>query len=284
MGDLGDYELDDRREAERDVYTPPEPESQRGFRFALTAAAVLLAAGITAVYLYFKRPAVSKPTTAAPPSVAAVPTQAATPAIPLPPLDQSDDFVRDLAKSFSNHPGFAPWLAAKDLVRTFTVVVGNVVDGENPASHVPFLAPKPPFLVLDTKGRTVIDPRSYGRLDGLADVVTSIDAQESARVFGLVEPLADTAYRELGHPEGRFRAALVKSIQSLLQVPVLEGDVPVRPVLRAVVVYEYADPKLEAMSPAQKALLRMGPKNVPRVQAKLRELLAALETPAGRSE
>jgi len=37
------------------------------------------------------------------------------------------------------------------------------------------------------------------------------------------------------------------------------------------------DPKLEELSPAQKNLLRMGPRNVARIQAKLRALLAALD-------
>ena len=66
-------------------------------------------------------------------------------------------------------------------------------------------------------------------------------------------------------------------------MPILEADVPVKRVVRAVVVYEYADPRLEAMTPAQKALLRMGPRNVPRVQAKLRELAAALGLPARKA-
>src|SRR5262245_18815225 len=140
MGDIDDYELDDRRDPDTGPYTP-EPEPQRGFRIALTAAAVLLAAGITAVYLYFKKP-VPKAVTTPPPSVAAVSTPTPTPAMALPPLDGSDDLVRDLAKTFSTHPSFAPWLAVKNLVRTFVVVVGNVVEGENPASHVLFLAPR----------------------------------------------------------------------------------------------------------------------------------------------
>jgi hypothetical protein len=41
-------------------------------------------------------------------------------------------------------------------------------------------------------------------------------------------------------------------------------------------MYEYADRKLEALTPAQKQLLRMGPSNVARIQAKLREVQAAL--------
>jgi hypothetical protein len=41
-------------------------------------------------------------------------------------------------------------------------------------------------------------------------------------------------------------------------------------------VLRYADPALEALTPAQKQLLRTGPRNVRLVQAKLRELQAAL--------
>jgi hypothetical protein len=282
VGDLDDYELDDRRDPETG-FVPGDPGPERGFRMALIAGIVVLATGVTAVYLYFRRPAPKAAATPVP-SVAAPPTAAPTPAIALPPLDASDAFVRDLAKGFSAHPGFDTWLQAKNLVRTFVAVVSNVVEQENPAPHVPFLAAKPPFLVREARGRTVIDARSYARLDGLADLVASLDAAESARVFRLVEPLADAAYRELGHPGGGFAAALDKAIQALLEVPILEGDVPVRRVVRAIVVYEYEDPKLEALSPAQKALLRMGPRNVPRVQSKLRALAAALEQPAGRAE
>ncbi len=40
--------------------------------------------------------------------------------------------------------------------------------------------------------------------------------------------------------------------------------------------YRYVDPKLEALSPAQKQLLRMGPENAQKIQAKLRELAGVL--------
>jgi Protein of unknown function (DUF3014) len=282
VGDLDDYELDDRRDPETGM-VPGDPGPDRGFRMALLGGIVLLAAGITAVYLYVGRPAPKAAPTPAPPLGAPPLATPTAPPIALPPLDASDDLVRDLAKGFSAHPAFASWLQAKDLVRTFVAVVSNVVEKENPAPHVPFLAAKPPFLVRESKGRTIIDARSYTRLDSLADLVVSLDAPECARVFRLVEPLADTAYRELGHPGGGFSVALGKAIQALLEVPILEGDVPVRRVVRAVVVYEYEDPKVEALSPAQKALLRMGPRNVPRVQSKLRALADALERPAGRA-
>ncbi len=42
-------------------------------------------------------------------------------------------------------------------------------------------------------------------------------------------------------------------------------------------VYTYADPKLEALGPVEKHLLRMGPRNTKLIQAKARELAAALD-------
>ena len=281
--DLDDYELDRaRRLAEQGVLEPESPPPGRGLRTALIAAAVLLAVGVTGIYLYFRGPT-PKPTPTPAPSLAPLPTSTPTPAINLPPLDASDALVRDLARGLSSHHGFAAWLLAKNLVRTLVAVVTNVAAGDNPATHVPFLAPRGPFLVVQRKGKTIIDPKSYDRFDATADIVASLDAAECARVYRLVEPLVEAAYRELGHPEGGFANAMNTAFATLLKVPIREADVPVRRVVRAVVVYEYVDPRLEEMAPAQKALLRMGPRNVPRVQAKLKELAAMLGLSAGRS-
>ncbi len=281
--ELDEYELDQaRRIRELEGVDPEPPPPGGGLRTALIAAAVLLAAGVTGIYLFVRKPVPKAAPTPVPSIAPAGPTAAPTPAIDLPPLNASDALVRDLARGLSTHPSFAGWLLAKNLIRTFVAVVTNVAAGEDPASHVAFLAPKPPFRVLERKGRTLIDPRSYDRFDGLADVAASLDAEECVRVYGLVEPLVEAAYRELGHPEGGFKEALGTAIAALLEVPVVEADLPVRRVVRAVVVYEYASARLEELAPAQKALLRMGPRNVPRVQAKLRELAAALGLPAGR--
>jgi hypothetical protein len=59
----------------------------------------------------------------------------------------------------------------------------------------------------------------------------------------------------------------------LLETPVVEGDV--RLVTRGA-LYAYADPRLEALLPAQKQLVRTGPRNTRLMQAKLREIALAL--------
>ena len=44
--------------------------------------------------------------------------------------------------------------------------------------------------------------------------------------------------------------------------------------------HQWADPAIERLSDARKQLLRMGPRNVERIQAKLREIRAALDAGA----
>jgi len=276
--DLDEYEIAKAPREQEDWSYPEEPPPST-WRAALIAAVALLAAGVTGVYLFFRKPAPKVAATPVPSAV--VPTAPpATPAIELPSLAGSDAFVRDLANGLSTQPAFATWLLSKELVRTFVAVVTNIAEGENPASHVPFLAPKERFRVVEKKGRLLVDPRSYDRFDTLGDVAASLDAAECARVYGLVEPLLEAGYRELGHPEGGFGKPLGKAIDTLLKVPVPEGDLPVRRVVRAVTVYEYVDPHLEELGFGPKALLRTGPRNVPRIQAKLRELASALGLPS----
>jgi hypothetical protein len=278
MPDLDDFDLDDtrREELEPDHPAPElaEPEgSGWGLRAGIAAGLLLIAGALAAVLmLVFRHPA-PRPTPA--PSAVPTPRSTAAPSVPVPPLEGSDAFVRDLAKGLSSHPQLALWLAAKELVRTLAAVVDNVAAGSSPVPHLSFLAPKGPFAVIEKRGRTVIDLRSYARWNAFAEGIGAIDSAECARVFGLTEPLFEAAWRELGHPEP-FRKGVGQAAAALLAVPVVEAEVPVTQVVRGVRVYEYADPKLEALTPAQKQLLRMGPANVARIQAKVREVEAAL--------
>jgi hypothetical protein len=218
--------------------------------------------------------ALPKPQASAGPS----PSPTFTPApLALPPLDGSDAAVRDLAKALSTHPLFALGLAQKELIRTFAALVVNVAEGESPRAHLGFLAPKAGFAVIERRsGRLLLDPTSYARYDAVADAVAALDPEQCARVYRLLEPLLESAYRELGHAEGGFGAALQAALRKLLEVPVLEGEVPLVRVEKAVVLYEFFDERIESLSIPQKHLVRMGPRNVARVQEILRAFAQAL--------
>lgn len=287
MSELGDFDLGPSEEPLGGDTRPVRPRGPSPAKL-LVGAVVAVAALAGLGYFAFrnwgaaKRPPTATTIPAPGPSGATVPSPAPLSSpINLPSLDESDSIVRDLAKELSHDPQFSSWLATPDIIRTVTAVVENVVTGENPRPHLGFLAPKQPFAVTQSQGQTLIAPESYRRYDSFADAMASIDAAGCARVYGQLEPLFALAYRELGHPAGGFSKSLRGAVDLLARTPVPEGDIQVRPVLRPVLVYELSDPKLEALSPAQKVLLRMGPANARKVQAKLTEFAAALNPAAG---
>jgi len=220
--------------------------------------------------------AVAQPPSAGPP--ASVPEEKAAPETPLPPLADSDPLARELASALSSRPELAAWLATKDLIQTFAAAVDNVAEGASPRPHLPFLAPEGLFRAEQRKDRLYVGAKSYARYDSIADVVASLEPQGCAQLYQRLKPLIDEAYRELGHPATSFDDALRRAITRLLATPVVEGQVELTP---RVISYAFADPGLEAMSPAQKHLLRMGPRNVRMIQAELRQIAGALGIPDG---
>lgn len=213
-------------------------------------------------------PAVTEPLAAPPGTAPDTPEERG-----LPPLAESDTLVRELASGLTSHPGLSVWLSTDGLIQRFVAAVDNIAGGESPRPHLLFLAPAAKFRVVRRKGRLYVDPKSYERYDLVADVLASLDPPRTVEVYRRLQPLCEDAYRGLGKPQGRFDDVLVKAIRTLLATPVVEGDVELTP---KVITYAFADPALEGLSPAQKHLLRMGPKNERAIQAELRALATAL--------
>lgn len=199
--------------------------------------------------------------------------RAETPPLELPELEASDSVVREVAAGLSERPRWAAWLVTDDLVHRFVASVVSVSTGSSPAGHVEFLAPDEAFDAREADGRTVIDPASYRRYDLLAETFASVDTERTARLYDQLHPLFEEAHRELGFEEGTFDDALARAIRNVLAVQVPDRPPEVEPDEG---VYVFRDPALEARSPAAKHLLRMGPENARRVQAKLRELADAI--------
>jgi hypothetical protein len=191
----------------------------------------------------------------------------------LPPLDLTDTIVRELVGALSSRPELAAWLATDGLIRNFVASVDAVANGATPSAQLQRLAPARPFAVHARGDAAIIDARSYERYDGIAATVEGLDAQGLARVYATLRPRLQDAYRELGYPEGNVDAAVERAIGRLLDAPILEREVEVH---RASVFYQFADPRIERLSAAQKQLLRMGPRNQRLVQDKLRAVGRAL--------
>jgi hypothetical protein len=286
MPDPADYDL-------RPTDPPAEPAppvraySPWPWIIGIAAAAAILMVGV-----FFMWRAPTEPRVAEAPAAAPEPLRAnevasndttdslGAPAEPiyLPPLGEADHVVRPLVSALSSHPRVLRLLATEGLVRRFTVSVENIAAGQTPAAHLQTIRPAGAYQFIDEEDVVLADPRGYRRYDELANAFASVDAREAARLYTMLKPRIEEAYRELGRVEP-FDRAFERAVDALLEVPRLEGDVLLEP---KGALFRYADPGLEALTPAQKQMLRMGPRNVRLVQAKLREIAQELGVPEGR--
>jgi hypothetical protein len=191
----------------------------------------------------------------------------------LPPLPETDAVVRRLVGALSNHPKAIAWLSSDQLLRNFAVVVQNIGSGTTPAKHLRMVRPTGDFIADESGDEAHINPRSYKRYDGYADAVGALDPEAVARIYTTLKPRIQDAYRELGYPDEDFDRALERAFGQLLRTPVVDGDVALVPNSAQ---WNYADPKLQSLSSAQRQFLRMGPRNMRIIQAKLREIASQL--------
>jgi hypothetical protein len=211
----------------------------------------------------------------APPPTAPPPTtqpEAATPPEPEAEVTAEPAEVRSLLEAASPDETYRSWLAQEDLVRRAAVVVDNLAEGVSPRAELGFLAPRQPFSTVTRGGRTQIATASYARYDRFADAIGSLDAAALAKAYRALRPALQTATRALGSSTS-IDAALARALARLDAAPVRDGAVHV---VSDEGLFVYGDPALERLPEVEKHLLRMGPRNTRLVQAKARELRAAI--------
>ena len=266
---------------------PSEKGDRRWVIPVLIAVVALLAAG-AAVWFFLMREtpeqtaAAPQPTPAAPAVTAPGTIQplCAMPAanVAVPALNDSDAFAKKSAADLSAHPRVAAWLATNNVIRNFVVAVDNVASGATPAPRMRTLRPAGAFRVREARGRMFIGPRSFERYGPIADAVESLDPQSAADLCGTLKPRLAEAYAELGR-DGSFDVALEKAIVELLRTPAIGPDTELVPKGGS---YAFEDETLEKLTPAQKQLARMGPRNARIIQDKLRQIALAIGIPADR--
>jgi hypothetical protein len=246
------------------------PTLRRSSRLpALLVALVAVAGGAALVWRHLERdaPAPLPPPAAGPAPADAEAAAAAEGPAPAPATTQG------LLEAVSRDGLLRKLLAEGDAIRRWAVVAANLALGESPRRELAALAPPGRFSAENAGGRAAISPASYARYDAFGDAVASIDAEALASAWRALHPALQAAYRALGYPFPTVDAAMLRALRRLEQAPVRDGPVLVE---RDGEVYVFADPRLEALGPVEKHLLRMGPRNARLVQAKARELEAAL--------
>lgn len=195
--------------------------------------------------------------------------------VPLPPLDDSDAyFLLAIASSFG--PAVESLLVRDAVIDRLVTTVDNLprsVLAENirPVGRLPD--------EFDTNrgedDAIVLGPASYLRYDAIVAQIYYADLDTVYDTYQRFYPLFQKSYERLGYPDAYFNDRLVEVIDHLLATPE-----PADPIVlvRPNVLYEFANPDLEALSSGQKLLLRMGPDNsatIRRILQKFRGQLTA---------
>lgn len=209
-----------------------------------------------------------------PPPVAESPAETPTPAPPeLPPLEESDPFVREQLSAAGLGPELDKLQQQQNLIQQGTALIEGFSRGLVVRKLLPLDPPKDPFKVDEQDGQMVMSPAGYARYDNYAEAIATLDSTALVDDFHTMRPLFEQAYSQLGQPAEDFDNAVIRVLDRILATPEIEEPIALT---RKSVMYQYADPQLEQLTPLQKQLLRMGPDNIRRIKQQAAALRAGL--------
>ncbi len=194
---------------------------------------------------------------------------------PVPPLDASDERVASWMSAAVAGPARA-LLAGSGLVRRVVATVDNLSQEKSSVRLWPVATAHGLPVVDERGGEIVLAPANAARYKAFVELAETVDVDALVAGYKTLYPVFQQAYQELGYPTGNFNDRLVAVIDHLLAAPEVEG--PIR-LVQPKVIYQFADPQLEALSAGQKIMLRVGPDNERRIKARLRVIRQRL---AGR--
>jgi hypothetical protein len=208
---------------------------------------------------------------------------------PLPTLDESDEWLKIKLPEITWRKELLTLIIDEDMIRRFVVFTDNFSQGIVAYEHSPFILPKTKFapvtdsvsfqdslqnqdssqISLESKQNVWQWNESSGKRFGLyVDLLRSVDSESLVQWYLEVKPLIDEAYSELGY-EDDFTNTLQDAITRVLDMELPKSSMAL---IQPSVMYKFANPQLEALSDADKLLLRLGKDNLLVMKSVLLEL------------
>lgn len=190
----------------------------------------------------------------------------------LPMLEESDSVFRQDVMRLN--PEFFPLVNAQNLLRLWLVSINDLSQNLRPYKHFQHFKLSEPFQVATDESGDYIAEQSFQRYNALVKAVDKVETKEIIGLFKKFRPLLQQVFVDFNYPEtDKVEDVINKAASNILQAPILEGKIRV---VKSTLRYKFADQNLEALSPVQKQMIRMGPENTRIVQNKLRKLMGAL--------
>lgn len=190
------------------------------------------------------------------------------------PLDISDAAVKVAIVQAIRSPTISRFLVNDALLEKFVINVNDLANRELTLKDNLLVPPSRNFQVYQQADKIWMDRSSFTRYTPYVQALESVDASALLSAYEQYKPSLTEKFSEISRPGDELDDTLIKAINELLSTP--EVDLPIE-VISETVMYKFADPAIEALSAPQKQLIRMGPDNMNRLKAVLREVKAELE-------
>ena len=196
----------------------------------------------------------------------------------LPRLDESDQFVRDRISIMSSKEGLQTWLSTDDLLRRSASYLDGISRGVILGKIFPLSSPESKFATHRDGDIIWLNAGNYERYNATVQILTSIDMKLVAQMFHFSRPLLESAFSELGYQPRQMDGIILTALDQVIGTPVIVEPIQLT---RDSVIYKFADPELESLTPLQKQLIRSGPENTQRLQQQAILLKNSLLDPNG---
>jgi hypothetical protein len=197
---------------------------------------------------------------------------------PLPALMVSDTTMQNTLADLFGPASLGKVFYEDAIIHRFVTTVDNLPRKTIPSRNLPVKPIAGPLVASAKDDYVSISADNARRYKPYVQMAESFDAKNLVAAYVHFYPLIQQDYRDLGYPKGYFNDRLIEAIDDLLAAPEVKDSLQV---VQPKVLYQYADPELEARSAGQKIMIRMGNDNAAKVKAKLQEIRRELTGPEG---
>ena len=176
----------------------------------------------------------------------------------------------------SSNTDLVRWLSVDDLLRRAASYLDGLSRGVILSKIFPLTQPTGSFTT-HMDGETIwLNAGNYERYDITIEAIASIKMEALAQLFHIARPLIETSFSEMGYNARQMEGIILQAIDRVLSTPIIIEPIELT---RESVLYQFADPELEALMPLQKQVLRTGPENTQKLQQQALALKNALLNP-----
>ena len=131
------------------------------------------------------------------------------------------------------------------------------------------------FAAVEENDEWFLTPETEARYAPFVELFCSIDPELAGKVFRTIKPTLQAAMNACGHTDETPEQLLKTAMEKLRQIPLYESNPPMNKVADGLFTWKY--PELEALSPAQKTILRMGQQNLRKIREKAEQLIVEIQ-------